>query len=231
MKIAIVDIDSILWSMDAPWYKELIKINPECPYPGKLPIWDFYKGYISDSDFKKTIDIIHMQQDKYPCFVDAPELTNMLHDAGFYVKIASHRTAKSKEATATWLHNNNIYYDELHTVDNKYFLLDDATLFIDDSPYSQEYALNKNITVFSLVYPYNKHVEGVYFYDNLKDLIKNLRIWLELEISKKFVTIPVELYEELRSDSLFLSCLNGAGVDNWDGYEFAIDSFEELSKN
>jgi hypothetical protein len=37
------------------------------------------------------------------------------------------------------------------------------------------------------------------------------------------VTITREYYENLKEDSKILSCLEAAGVDNWSGYEFAID--------
>lgn len=41
------------------------------------------------------------------------------------------------------------------------------------------------------------------------------------------ITISKDLYDELVSDSNFLNCLQSAGVDNWDGYEFAQDEFRE----
>lgn len=36
------------------------------------------------------------------------------------------------------------------------------------------------------------------------------------------------LVNSLEDDSLFLSCLQGAGVDNWDGYGDAQESFDEI---
>lgn len=36
------------------------------------------------------------------------------------------------------------------------------------------------------------------------------------------------IIEELEEDSLFLSCLEGAGVDNWDGYSYALEMLEEI---
>lgn len=44
---------------------------------------------------------------------------------------------------------------------------------------------------------------------------------------EKTVTITVDEYEELISDSKFLQALVGAGVDNWDGYEYACEIFQE----
>ena len=35
----------------------------------------------------------------------------------------------------------------------------------------------------------------------------------------------LECLNELITDQRFLSCLQGAGVDNWDGYEYAQEMF------
>ena len=37
-------------------------------------------------------------------------------------------------------------------------------------------------------------------------------------------------WEQLMKDSWFLECLKSAGVDNWDGYEEAIDMRQELGE-
>ena len=39
------------------------------------------------------------------------------------------------------------------------------------------------------------------------------------------ITISVEDYNELVSDSNFLSALMAAGVDNWDGYDYAVEIY------
>ena len=41
------------------------------------------------------------------------------------------------------------------------------------------------------------------------------------------VTLTREELDELENDQQFLRCLEGAGVDNWDGYEIAQDAMEE----
>lgn len=41
------------------------------------------------------------------------------------------------------------------------------------------------------------------------------------------ITITKDEYEQLKADSNFLICLQNAGVDNWEGYEFAQDDFNE----
>ena len=39
------------------------------------------------------------------------------------------------------------------------------------------------------------------------------------------VTITKMEYDKLSRDSDLLNCLRNAGVDNWDGYEFALEEF------
>ena len=41
------------------------------------------------------------------------------------------------------------------------------------------------------------------------------------------VTIPTEEYEALLADSRLLVALQNAGVDNWEGYEFAMEALDE----
>ncbi len=38
------------------------------------------------------------------------------------------------------------------------------------------------------------------------------------------VTISKTLYDQLVADSEFLEALKGAGVDNWEGYDHALES-------
>jgi len=42
------------------------------------------------------------------------------------------------------------------------------------------------------------------------------------------ITISKKEYEELLKDSQFLDCLRGAGVDNWEGYEYAQEMMKEM---
>lgn len=39
------------------------------------------------------------------------------------------------------------------------------------------------------------------------------------------ITISLKEYEQLCDDELMLNALEGAGVDNWEGYEYAIESY------
>lgn len=46
-------------------------------------------------------------------------------------------------------------------------------------------------------------------------------------MSETKVTITRAEYDELLDSEYFLSCLEAAGVDNWQGYEFACDMYKE----
>ena len=43
----------------------------------------------------------------------------------------------------------------------------------------------------------------------------------------RMIAIPVDRYEQLLEDSLWLSALRGAGVDNWEGYDYAMELLRE----
>lgn len=44
----------------------------------------------------------------------------------------------------------------------------------------------------------------------------------------KKISISEEEYETLLNDSIFLNCLQMMGVDNWDGYDGAIEQYQEI---
>lgn len=50
---------------------------------------------------------------------------------------------------------------------------------------------------------------------------------MAIKVEGGVVTMSVADYEKLEEDSMFLNCLRGAGVDNWDGYEVAQEAFQE----
>ena len=43
----------------------------------------------------------------------------------------------------------------------------------------------------------------------------------------EMVTISADQYEQLLEDSSWLSALRGAGVDNWEGYDYAMEILRE----
>jgi hypothetical protein len=44
----------------------------------------------------------------------------------------------------------------------------------------------------------------------------------------KKISISEEEYEALLNDSILLNCLQMMGVDNWDGYDDAIEQYQEI---
>lgn len=49
----------------------------------------------------------------------------------------------------------------------------------------------------------------------------------DFKVGDAVVVLSEEEYQKLMNDSSFLSCLQGAGVDNWDGYDFAQEAYDE----
>lgn len=45
-------------------------------------------------------------------------------------------------------------------------------------------------------------------------------------MDEETITISLEEYQDLRRRSKFLFCLEAAGVDNWDGYDYALEEFQ-----
>lgn len=48
-----------------------------------------------------------------------------------------------------------------------------------------------------------------------------------VELGVPMITITMDDYEELVADHRFLECLQSASVDNWEGYDDAIEMFQE----
>ena len=44
----------------------------------------------------------------------------------------------------------------------------------------------------------------------------------------KKISISEEEYDSLLKDSILLNCLQMMGVDNWDGYDEAIEQYQEI---
>lgn len=45
--------------------------------------------------------------------------------------------------------------------------------------------------------------------------------------TKETVTITKEEYEDLLDAAFELQCLQGAGVDNWEGYDYAMQEYRK----
>lgn len=50
-------------------------------------------------------------------------------------------------------------------------------------------------------------------------------------MNEELITISRKQYESLLEDSIFLSYLETCGVDNWSGYDYACDMFNQEKEN
>lgn len=46
-------------------------------------------------------------------------------------------------------------------------------------------------------------------------------------MNEETVTISKKEYDSLKDDAFRLQCLEGAGVDNWQGYDFAMEEYNQ----
>ena len=185
-KKAVVDIDGILWLMGPVWDKVIKRDYPDCPMPGhgkegEKAKWNFYEGYMTEKQMQATVKEVHVRQTEFDCFQNARSLTKKLTRHGYHVTIASHRDPTTHDSTKEWLELKDITYDDLYIGMDKHFLLDDADIFIDDSPLSQKIAMDKGVTVFSIQYDYNDHMEGVKFFPDFFSLLTGLTYWLRTD--------------------------------------------------
>lgn len=51
----------------------------------------------------------------------------------------------------------------------------------------------------------------------------------EIEIPEGFVLISEDELDALKDDKLWRICVEDAGVDNWDGYSYAMEVYREES--
>lgn len=57
--------------------------------------------------------------------------------------------------------------------------------------------------------------------------ISDLKMKLQTFEQSGIVVCDPEDYQVMIDDQIFLQCLQAAGVDNWDGYEYAQEMMEE----
>ena len=46
--------------------------------------------------------------------------------------------------------------------------------------------------------------------------------------SESTYIVSMKTYLKLKAESMFLQCLKDGGVDNWDGWEYACDAYDEM---
>lgn len=65
----------------------------------------------------------------------------------------------------------------------------------------------------------NLHIKQSFMNENTVTHNKNM--------NEETVTISKEEYESLKEDARWLQCLENAGVDNWEGYDYARELWRE----
>ena len=58
-------------------------------------------------------------------------------------------------------------------------------------------------------------------------LFAGVNTWEVTELGEDETIVSTEYLQQLEDTQNFMYCLQNAGVDNWDGYEMAIDAMEE----
>jgi hypothetical protein len=165
MRIAI-DIDSTLhhyWDVlsDAA----LRRFGIELPYDEQCT-WGITR--LRDEQLRLCIEETHSEEvilggKPYP---GAVETVARWHDQGHFIHITSHRDTASHDATARWLENICLPYDELYCSYDKVSRCREIGIdvLVDDSPINIARAIERGIVPATISHPWNQDVceeEGV----------------------------------------------------------------------
>ena len=175
MKKIAVDIDNILWDFSPVFWERLKKINPEIIPPTTWNVWDFWHKYVTTKQLYGAIKEIHLEQEKFKSFDDAPHFLSSLRDMGFYIIIASHREQGTFDPTRRWLSMNKLVYDEIHLSNDKSVLFHDLCAVVDDSPSVLDKAKAAGIVRVGLCRPWNKDTNHPLF-DTLPEILAYLKL-------------------------------------------------------
>ena len=90
----------------------------------------------------------------------AVEVVRRWHEAGHWIHITSHRATSAHEATARWLENIGLPYDDLHCSYDKITRARELgiDILVDDSPVNLLGALEAGIVGATIVHPWNRDV-------------------------------------------------------------------------
>ena len=157
MKIAI-DIDSTLhhyWDDLAAVAKR--RFGVDLPYEHQVT-WavdrlrpEQLRACIAETHCEQTV----LAAEPYPVAVD---VVRRWHEAGHWIHITSHRASAAHEATARWLEQIGLPYDDLHCSYDKIARARELGIgvLVDDSPVNLERALEVGIVGATLVHPWNR---------------------------------------------------------------------------
>lgn len=165
MRIAI-DIDSTLhhyW--DVLSEISLSRFGVELPYEEQL-IWGITR--LRPEQLRICMQESHSDEAilggrPYP---HAVETVRAWHEAGHFVHVTSHRSGDRAEPTARWLAQIGLPFDDLHCSFDKVSRCCELEidLLIDDSPLNLAGAMERGISVATILHPWNEEIcemEGI----------------------------------------------------------------------
>jgi len=159
MRIAI-DIDSTLhhyWDQLSEASQRRFGIR--LPYDQQLT-WEIkllrpeqVRACVEETHSEATV----LAAEPYPGAVEA---VRAWHDAGHFIHVTSHRAETSHAATARWLEQIGLPYDELYCSYDKVARCREIGIdvLIDDSPPTLERALEEGMTAATLLHPWNREL-------------------------------------------------------------------------
>jgi uncharacterized protein len=178
MRIAI-DIDSTLhhyW--DRLSDAALRRFGVDLPYEEQLD-WGITR--LRPDQLRLCIEETHCSEailagEPYP---DAAAIITRWRDAGHFIHITSHREGAARGATAQWLGQIGVPYDDLHCSEDKVARCVELgiELLIDDSPLNLARAIERGILVATISHPWNRDVceeEDVVCADDWRGLAQKL---------------------------------------------------------
>ena len=182
MKIAI-DIDSTLhhyWDDLADAARRRFGVS--LPYEHQVT-WQIdqlrpeqLKACIAETHADDTV----LAAEPYP---GAVEVVRRWHEAGHWIHITSHRSTSAHGATARWLENIGLPYDDLHCSYDKITRARELgiDILVDDSPVNLVGALEAGIVGATIVHPWNRELveeEDVVAADDWPELERKLQGFL-----------------------------------------------------
>lgn len=172
-KVVFVDVDSTLWDFGEELRNRLQKRFPDKEIPANFRKWDEPMDFFHDpQEAYDMFNDIHAIQHTFTPFKAASLVLKDLRRLGYKILIATNRIPESEVSLIRWLNDNDLIYDDVFCGLNKHKLLDerDIDLVIDDAPHIIDAAINKDIPIMSLRYPYNSQIRDVKKFKDMKEM-------------------------------------------------------------
>ena len=155
MKV-IVDIDNTLWDFASAFCQTLRRINPRVPPVAGWTDYHFWRRYVTEAEFNGALLEVHYDQERQVPYPGARPFLEALRSQGTSIVIASHREEETRSVTERWLRKHDFSYEELHVLEDKSELFQDAVAVVDDSPVTLDKARRAGILHTGLIHPWNR---------------------------------------------------------------------------